>query len=301
MTIALIDADLVIYMACAGERRVVDWGDGEIEEWVDPDEAYRHAKMLAEQWRQKAGARELVFCLSSEYNFRKWLYPVYKSNRKTDPPTTLKEVRARIETNEKTLEIPGLEADDVMGIYGTKDPKTYVIVSRDKDMQTVPARFLNPDKGRRPVKIAPSMADRHFMRQTMQGDSVDGFSGIPNIGPAKAQAIITNPTRLVRKERTISRGKNKGQQKVWYEEGDLCGLWQAMVDRAEAAGMTEDDLITQARMARILRHQDYDADNGHIRLWHPRQSEWVELGVIIDDQVFEEQTEAQGGDDGTTV
>ena len=302
MTVALIDGDMAIHMACAGEARQVDWGDGNIEHWVDADEAYTHARLLAESWRGKTRADAYVFCLSSDYNFRKWISPFYKANRTGPKPETLEEVRARIETNDRTCEIVGLEADDVMGILATEHPSLYVIASRDKDMQTIPARVFNPDKNRRPIKITKDMANRAFMRQVMQGDPTDGFSGIPKIGPAKAQEILQDPRRLLREDRIISKGKNKGQTKTTYKLGEKCGLWQAMVDRVHAVGMSEDYLINQARLARILRAEDYDEEKGQIRLWHPREDVWMPLDEIIDNlEEGNEQHDGRGDSGSDTV
>ena len=37
-----------------------------------------------------------------------------------------------------------------------------------------------------------------------------------------------------------------------------------------AAGFTKDDAIQQARLARILRWEDWDKDKGEVILWHPK-------------------------------
>ena len=74
----------------------------------------------------------------------------------------------------------------------------------------------------------------------MVGDVTDSYGGIYGIGPKKAEAILgSRPT------------------------------WAAVEQAFIKAGMTRDDAIQQARLARILRASDYDLEKGEIILWNP--------------------------------
>jgi hypothetical protein len=49
--------------------------------------------------------------------------------------------------------------------------------------------------------------------------------------------------------------------------------WQIVIDLYRnhygSADEAEDNALSQARLARILRCEDYDPDDGLVRLWHP--------------------------------
>jgi DNA polymerase-1 len=45
------------------------------------------------------------------------------------------------------------------------------------------------------------------------------------------------------------------------------GAWGAIKFAYEEQGLTEDDALLQARLARILRWDDWDNENGVPRLW----------------------------------
>ena len=81
---------------------------------------------------------------------------------------------------------PRLEADDCMGILSTHKtlvPGERIIVSNDKDMQTIPGLLFNPAKDKKPRRISELEADRFFMYQTLVGDTTDGYPGCYGIGP----------------------------------------------------------------------------------------------------------------------
>lgn len=266
----MIDGDMVIYMACAANQVTVDLNDGLGETTlVDEKESARAAVKLIEKWRTKAGCSTSIICLSSERNFRKTIYPKYKANRTAPKPEAYAYVVEAIRGEYEIYEEDGLEADDLIGIAVTSGKGQCVAVSRDKDMLTVPGLVFNPDHHNKPVRVSRSAADTMWMKQTMVGDTVDGYSGIPKIGPVGADEIILNPRRLIRNVRTIKRGKNKGKIQETWTRGGPCSLWEAMCDHAAKAGMTEEDLIVQAQLARILRAEDFNQKTRTIRLWRP--------------------------------
>lgn len=269
--IALIDGDMVIHMATAAQQSTVDWEDGEdVTVHYDAEDAARHAFNIANQWREGARCKEMIFCMSSGDNFRKKVLPTYKHNRVgIEKPKAYYDVIDLLEADVQMWRVPGLEADDIMGIYGSRDPDKYVVCSRDKDMGTVPGWVYNPDKDQAPVRIHEVAATRKWMMQTMMGDSTDGYTGIPRIGEKKAEEILQNPRRLMKSVKTLQSGKNKGKQKIEWVLGGQCTLWESMVSHAAKADMSEAELIVQARVARILRDGEYDAEKNTIKLWTP--------------------------------
>lgn len=259
---------MLIYRASFASETKVDFGDGEgVSTLVDDADAIRKAMKIAAQWTEKARCDSAVLVLSSVQSdsFRHRLWPAYKAGRGSKPESYAA-VRKALEFEFEVMAEPGLEADDLLGITATADPNT-VIVSGDKDMKTLPCWSLNPMHENKPTKLSVSIADRMWMRQTMMGDAVDGYPGIPGLGDGKSADILNNPHRLRKTVEWV--GKKNPKQKVKWVKGEPCSLWQSMLDYAAKAGMTEADLIVQAQLARILRHGDYDAATRTVRLWTP--------------------------------
>lgn len=257
---------MVLYQASFLSQVKADFGDGEGETLlVDEDLAVQNAMRLVRSWTKGAGCSRSIICLSSVQsdNFRHRLWKPYKANRTSEKPQAYATIRAALEFEFEVYAEPNLEADDLMGIAATSEAAQCVIVSRDKDMKTVPALVFNPAHDKRPIRIRQAQADLNWMRQTMIGDAVDNYPGIKGLGEVTADQIIANPCRI----RNANVGKRKTIMK--WVKGERCSLWQSMVDHAAKAGMTEDDLIVQAQIARILRAGDFNKSTRTVRLWRP--------------------------------
>lgn len=246
MTTALIDADIVAYRAAAVSEENIDWMDGKTGPTLSKQQALASAKFIVDDWTERADCNKAILCFTGDNNFRREVFPDYKSNRKGDPPELLGETIEWMKDNYESYSVHRLEADDLMSVFATSEyVKAAVIVSIDKDMLTVPAFVFNPDKDKRPRRIRVPQADRFWMTQVLTGDSSDGYKGIPGVGPKKAEKIL---------EQTPS---------------NLIDLWPTVVSAYLDAGLTEDDALVQARVSRILRAEDYNADKKEISLWHP--------------------------------
>jgi len=272
--IALIDGDLVVHVACAAQQITGDFGDGLGETVMyDEEEAVVGANRLIHKWTKSAGAKSAIVCFSGNTNFRKIIYPEYKANRlDMEKPKAFLTVRQEIELEYESWAIDGLEADDIMGIAGSRDPGNYIVVSTDKDMMTIPGRIFNPDHHKKPVRVRKDVADQIWLKQAMTGDSVDNYPGIKGVGEARAQEIIQNPHLLEKKHGgQFQRGKKKGQKKPdkWVK-GVSCSVWESMKSYARKADQSEEELITMARLARILRSGEFDTENRVVYLWNPK-------------------------------
>jgi DNA polymerase-1 len=128
-----------------------------------------------------------------------------------------------------------------MGIISTANKGVYRICSIDKDMQQIPGAHYNWNTGKKFV-VTKEDADWSFYMQILTGDPGDGYTGIPGIGKVKAAKIL------------LARPEN---------------LWGAIVDAYAASGLTEADALQQARVARILRHGEYNFVTEEIKLWTP--------------------------------
>ena len=135
----------------------------------------------------------------------------------------------------------GLEADDVMGIMATKSPGSYVVASTDKDLKQIPGDHYNWRKDRIEQITTPD-ADYWFYFQVLTGDSTDGYTGCPGVGVCRAKTVL---------------------------DGVGCDPWASIVAAFESKGLSEEDALVQARVARILRCCDFNFSLREPILWRP--------------------------------
>lgn len=252
MTTLLIDGDLLIYKAASAVERAEKWDD---QNWVlssnieeAKDVFLGFLSHLLDEFGTDAHVR---FAFTKGRNFRYDLTDTYKSHRKeTRKPMCLVELREYIEANYKTYSHPKLEADDILGIWATNgyihEP---VIVSDDKDMLTIPGKVYRQGEV---VEVTEAEADYNWMYQTLVGDSADGYTGLPGCGPKGAEKLLLDRFHKTRPSQSMAK---------W--------LWPVVVKAYEAKGLTEDDALLQARLARILRSSDWDSEKKEVILWTP--------------------------------
>lgn len=238
-----LDTDILLYKAASAAEQEIDWGDDVWSLQTDLKEAKQSFQAQIDHITSKLGIKDYVCCLSDHSNnFRKDVDPTYKSNRKgTRKPLGYVSLCEWVETTYKSFRKPTLEADDCLGIIATMPINSgkCVIVSDDKDLKTIPGKLYRPTAGEQ-LTISEQDADRHFLTQVCVGDPVDGYKGIPGIGPKKAEAILGSRPH-----------------------------WGAVEQAYIKAGMTKQDALTQARLARILRWSDWDEEKGEVKLWTP--------------------------------
>jgi DNA polymerase-1 len=244
----LIDADMYLYQVAQACEVETDWGEDRWTLHSDAGDVRQAFKRKIVQFMDELGQGKPILCFSdpSRRSFRHDLTSTYKQARKsTRKPLAYAAVRDQMAQEFKTIIKPRLEADDVMGIVATRAPGKYIIVSGDKDMQSIPGRLYRDSTL---VEISEAEADRFHMLQTLTGDVTDGYSGCPGIGPVKADAIVKTSS------------------------GRAADLWHRIVGIFKTAGLTEADALLQARLARILRASDWDFNKSEVKLWVPPQT-----------------------------
>ena len=134
---------------------------------------------------------------------------------------------------------PALEADDGLGIISTMPGnENTIIVSDDKDMLTVPAKVYRPGQDLL-VDVTSDEADKLYM-QTLAGDAVDGYPGIPGV------------------ERKESRGNSRRTTSMVISRTGLPETW--LVKRRRNPKRTTSSYTAWS---------DWDAQNKSVNLWTP--------------------------------
>lgn len=147
-------------------------------------------KLLAE-----LNSSDYQLFLTGKSNFRYDVFPEYKIARaKVLKPQHLETVRQHLMTEWKANMSEGCEADDMLGIEQTRYSELgmeSMIVSIDKDLNTVPGWHYNP-KHKKQYIVSPNDAIKFFYTQLLTGDSADGIKGAPGVGKVKAPGIIAD-------------------------------------------------------------------------------------------------------------
>lgn len=244
-TTLLIDADVLAFEAAVIAEESIEWKD---EMWtVHADMALAKARVInrVEEFKDMMKTNSVTMCLTDRANFRRVLNPDYKANRsKSRLPIILRQVKQWIIEELDGQMWANLEADDVISILATDkemDEET-IIISIDKDFKSVPGIFYDYNKGEyhHPTE---EEADNYHLVQTIAGDHTDGYSGVPGIGVTRAERLL---------------------EKDGYS-------WETVVKSYEKAGLTENEALTNAWMARLLRADNYSFRTNTIKkLWTPR-------------------------------
>lgn len=236
--IAVIDAELLIY------RFAFKYKDQDRLKAACSD----IAKML-KYVETKAFASSSIICLSDKHNFRHDIIHSYKDSRGVKP-VLLHDIKQYVQDNYECKCVENLEADDLLGIYGTWN-NAYVMCSIDKDLNQIPGRHYDW-KQNKLYSVTLHEGDFYHMYQTLVGDNADNYFGCPGIGPVKANKYL-----------------NK-----FYAEGSkdsyallMDDVWSKIVKLFEHGGLTEEFALKQARVSRILRATDYDFENNNVKLW----------------------------------
>ena len=241
-TVALIDADIVLYQSACTVEQEIDWGN----DWWTLHSDAREGKMVLDvaimDIKEATGVKDCILCFSSPNNWRFRVLSDYKANRAGNrKPLCYHALKKYAEDAYDHRSYGLLEADDVIGLIATSPgaDHDYIMVSQDKDFKSIPGRHYNP-RNQEFFTVDKPSADRFHLYQTLVGDQTDNYKGCPGIGPVKAETVLgATPT------------------------------WASVVGCYEKAGLTEDDALVQARVARILRHGEYNKMTCEVKLWTP--------------------------------
>ena len=245
-TALVIDGDIFLWECGLAVEKPIDWGDDLWTLHANLEEARIRLDIEFAGLKEKTNAAVLAVALSGQKNWRKEVLPSYKYHRKKSrKPVVFHALKEYVRETYKTFEYPQLEADDVCGmlmgsrLWRTKFEK--ILVSTDKDLLQIPGLHYNPGRPQEGItEVSEADGTYNHMFQTLTGDLVDGYSGCPGVGPKTALKILgSEPT------------------------------WDKVVAAYVKAGLTEDDALVQARVARILKQEDFDYNKDEVILWEP--------------------------------
>ena len=283
--VLVMDGDWLVYQSMAAAEVETDWGDDIWTLECDHAKARSILDSAIESYRTRKKAWSdamVVLAYTDDVNWRKVLVDdTYKENRKaTRKPVGYRDFLSKLWERDEFIHIKEdmLEGDDVMGIIGSGHDvfgfKKAVLVSCDKDFKTIPdVDFLWCTTGNILTQTKET-ADWWHLFQTIKGDMTDGYSGIPGWGDT-AEGFLNDPFIVEPVESVLKSGKNKGQTVTkWVKRAPDATetLWDCIKSIGSKAGMTEQEIIKQGQMARILRFEEYNYIDKEIYLWTPQST-----------------------------
>ena len=108
-----------------------------------------------------------------------------------------------------------------------------------KDLRQVPGAYW--DMKGDVEEITKEEGDRWHMIQALAGDPTDGYPGCPGIGVKRAADLL--------------------------DKHDF--HWEAVCQAYREKGLSDDDALLNARLAKILQYENYDSRLGQPILWQP--------------------------------
>lgn len=245
----VIDGDIFLWESCLASEYSCHWGDDLWTLHSDAKEARQRLDTAFANLKEKLQGETMKVALTGDENWRKEVLPTYKANRKkTRKPVVFHDLKCYVRDTYPTVEIPTLEADDICGML--MGPKLWrskydkILISTDKDLKQIPGYHYNPGKPEEGIsEVSEEDGYYNFMFQTLTGDAVDGYSGCPKVGPKTAQRILAQAVPS--------------------------DYWALVLEAYEGVGLTEEDALQQARVARIMREGDYNHKTNEVKLWAP--------------------------------
>ena len=247
---AYLDADYIVYKACAAAETEIDYGSDVIVVTSKFSEAYQNVlKDINKIVGEFGGFIEPVLFFSDSVNFRKKILPEYKGHRNRKKPCGYKRVINKLKTEYEVVIMETLEADDALGIFSTKFEGN-VIVSPDKDMRQIPGSLYNLTEHLTVNKV--DGAKWHLI-QTLAGDQTDGYAGAPGVGVKRAETLFN------------THGYS----------------WETVVNAFKEKGLGEEIALQNARLAKILTVDDYDFEQRCPILWTPTSDYRIDDGAKL--------------------
>lgn len=238
---ALIDADSLLYKVGFALEDAIDWDcNDNHSHYSNIQQQFSSIKSTIDAILMATGCDDYELWLTGKGNFRCDNPLTYKANREgMRKPADFGELFEKVVKNLGANVAEGLEADDIVVYKKTHYPEDYVLCAIDKDVlyQTEGSHY---NYGKDLVITVTSDEAKWFAYyQTLAGDTVDGYSGVPGIGDKRARSILADIT-------------------------DERMLWCKTLLTYRSKGLRRSDAINTMRLANMHQY------NGNtVELWNP--------------------------------
>lgn len=263
----VMDVESTLYGVCMEKQREQREPNGEYTWWLNVQDAADEVLKRVQDAVSETGCSDALLCLGAQPYYRRMVSGDYKSHREgTKKPLGYSAVVDEVCKTAQSMALPTLEADDVAGIVATAPRDSWVgerledmglgdafdggtvLCSVDKDLMQVPGRLYNPHVPEQGVIDIDSVeAEAYFYAQVMAGDASDGYKGVRGVGTTTALRM-TQPLN------------------------DGSSMWGVVLEAYEKAGQSVTEAVRTARLARVLRFEDYDPSlqgSECVGLWEP--------------------------------
>ncbi len=198
-TLYLIDGSSYIYRAFYGVRHL------STSTGIPTNAIYGVGTMLNRVLRERSPIYMAIALDAPGPTFRHDLSPDYKANRPRMPEDLAEQIpfikRLITALGIPYMEIPGYEADDIIGTLATwasDQGADVVMISGDKDLLQLVSPKVHMWDSMKDEVFGPAEVEKRFGVPASQvveimglaGDSTDNIPGVPGIGPKTAQRLI---------------------------------------------------------------------------------------------------------------
>ncbi len=271
-TIFLIDGSAYIYRAYHAIRGLTN------SKGLPTNAAFGFTRMLLNLMEYRTPEYVAMFFDAKGLTFRHEIYKDYKANRPPMPDEMsvqipyIKEITRGF--NIPIMEIPGFEADDLIGTLGRKAEDagfTVVMVTGDKDfMQLVTDKAVIWDPMKEIIidlkAVKESFGVEPFQMidiMGLSGDTSDNIPGVPGIGPKTATSLIQtfgSMEGLYAQVETITKKKQQ-QNLVQYKEQAFLSKELARINTAAPISFNPEDFKSKApdntRLATLFKELEF--------------------------------------------
>jgi 5'-3' exonuclease len=225
MTMAIIDGDVLVYMAI--------WKSESLEE------GKKKFQELVDDVLNSLFTKDYVMAIGGPDNFRLDLFPDYKGNRKKakdNRPEWFDDLKSWASKLEGSVESDNCEADDLVRVWALECDAAGInraVVSVDKDLHCIPGTHYNPRK-KEIYQIDKEYGERFYWQQVLTGDSVDNIPGLWKVGPVKAKKLLADAITHKEMRDVVCRAYNDvyGDEGYSYmiANGRLIHIWRKLND-----------------------------------------------------------------------
>jgi DNA polymerase I len=238
---------------------------------------YGFTQMLLKVMKDRAPAHVAVIFDAGKITFRNELFPAYKANRSAMPDDLvpqLEPIKQMVRAfNIPALELPGFEADDIIGTIAKKCEEqgmACVVVTGDKDLMQIVTEHVTlldtmKDKtygiadviekfGVAPERVVDILA--------LWGDTSDNIPGVPGIGEVTAKKLLQefgSLDELLERAGEV-KGKNGERLVEFADQARLCRQL-ATIDCAVPIDYSIDDFAVSPpdnrRLAALFREYGF--------------------------------------------